>query len=67
MLGGILQQVGNLNPKGLSYTLRDYVNPSQNCACSSCSEPPICAPRGVACSPQNWPLDSDFIDFLVNK
>ncbi|KAM4868451.1 RNA polymerase II elongation factor ELL2 isoform X2 [Urocitellus parryii] len=93
-LGAILQQVANLNPKDLSYTLKDYVfkelqrdwpgysetdrrllesvlsrklNSSQNSAGPSRSESPICSSRDSASSPQKRPVDSDFIDPLVNK
>ncbi|XP_021035904.1 RNA polymerase II elongation factor ELL2 [Mus caroli] len=92
-LGAILQQVANLNPKDLSYTLKDYVfkelqrdwpgysetdrqtldlvlsrklNPSQN-ASTSRSESPMCSSKDAASSPQKRPLDSDFIDPLMNK
>lgn len=93
-LGAILQQVANLNPKDLSYTLKDYVfkelqrdwpgyneidrrslesvlsrklNPCQNAASTSHSEPPVCTSRDTASSPQKRLLDSDFIDPLMNK
>ncbi|XP_048187529.1 RNA polymerase II elongation factor ELL2 isoform X2 [Perognathus longimembris pacificus] len=93
-LGAILQQVANLNPKDLSYTLKDYVykelqrdwpgyneadrrslesvlsrklNASQNAAGTSRSESPVCSSRDTASSPQKRPLDSDFIDPLMNK
>ncbi|XP_040842005.1 RNA polymerase II elongation factor ELL2 [Ochotona curzoniae] len=93
-LGAILQQVANLNPKDLSYTLKDYVfkelqrdwpgysdvdkralesvlsrklNPSQNAAGTSRSESPVCSSRDTASPPQKRPLDSDFIDPLMNK
>ncbi|XP_005356617.1 RNA polymerase II elongation factor ELL2 [Microtus ochrogaster] len=92
-LGAILQQVANLNPKDLSYTLKDYVfkdlqrdwpgysetdrhtlesvlsrklNPSQN-AGTSRSESPMSSNKDAASSPQKRPLDSDFIDPLMNK
>uniref|UniRef100_A0A8C5YFC3 RNA polymerase II elongation factor ELL N-terminal domain-containing protein n=1 Tax=Microcebus murinus TaxID=30608 RepID=A0A8C5YFC3_MICMU len=93
-LGAMLQQVANLNPKDLSYTLKDYVfkelqrdwpgyseidrrslesvlsrtlNPSQNAASTSRSESPVCSNRDAISSPQKRPLDSDFIDPLMNK
>ncbi|XP_063101455.1 RNA polymerase II elongation factor ELL2 isoform X3 [Cavia porcellus] len=93
-LGAILQQVANLNPKDLSYTLKDFVfkeiqrdwpgyseadrralesvlsrklNPSQNSAGTSRSESPVCSSRDAASSPQKRPLESDFIDPLMNK
>ncbi|XP_073933150.1 RNA polymerase II elongation factor ELL2 isoform X2 [Castor canadensis] len=93
-LGAILQQVANLNPRDLSYTLKDYVfkelqrdwpgynetdrrslesvlsrklNTPQNAAGTSHSESPICSSRDTAPSPQKRPLDSDFIDPLMNK
>lgn len=85
--------MANLNPKDLSYTLKDYVfkelqrdwpgysetdrqtldsvlsrklNPSQN-AGTSRSESPMCSSKDAASSPQKRPLDSDFIDPLMNK
>ncbi|XP_004625486.1 RNA polymerase II elongation factor ELL2 [Octodon degus] len=93
-LGAILQQVANLNPKDLSYTLKDYVfkdlqrdwpgysetdrrslesvlarklNQSQNSTGASRSESPVCSSRDAASSPQKRPLDSEFIDPLMNK
>lgn len=53
--------------RALESVLSRKLNPSQNSAGTSRSESPVCSSRDAASSPQKRPLESDFIDPLMNK